>query len=111
VILAVAEQRDGKLNRASWETLAAAQLLAGGMPVKVVLLGGSVGAAATELAAGGVAEVLVAEHPALAQYTPEALRWRFVPSSNRKRPYTCCFRTRIRRATSRPCWQRGCASP
>jgi electron transfer flavoprotein alpha subunit len=42
------------------------------MPVKVVLVGAGVGAAATELAAGGVAEVLVAEHPALAQYTPEA---------------------------------------
>jgi electron transfer flavoprotein alpha subunit len=72
VILAIAEQRDGKLNRASWETLAAAQLLADGMPVKVLLLGASVGSAATELAGGGVAEVLVAEHPALAHYTPDA---------------------------------------
>ena len=72
MILAIAEHRDGKLNRASWETLAAAQLLAGGMPVKVIVLGASVGSSATELASGGVAEVLVAEHPALAQYTPDA---------------------------------------
>lgn len=72
MILVVAEQRDGRLNRASWETIAAAQTLAGGMPVKVVVLGGGGAAVAGELAAGGVAEVLVADHPALATYTPDA---------------------------------------
>jgi len=71
VILVVAEQRDGKLNRATWETLAAAQAMAGTMPVKIVVLGGSVGDVAAELAGGGVAEVLVAENQALAQYTPD----------------------------------------
>ena len=71
MILVVAEQRDGKLNRATWETLAAAQAMAGTMPVKIVVLGGSVGDVAAELAGGGVAEVLVAENQALAQYTPD----------------------------------------
>jgi electron transfer flavoprotein alpha subunit len=72
VILVVAEQREGKLNRATWETLAAAQKLAGqGSPIKVAVLGGSVAAAAQELAGGGVAEVLVVEHPSLAMYTPD----------------------------------------
>ena len=71
MILVVAEQRDGKLNRATWETLAAAQAMAGTMPVKIVVLGGSVGDVAAELAGGGVAEVLVAEDQALAQYTPD----------------------------------------
>jgi electron transfer flavoprotein alpha subunit len=70
VILVVAEQREGKLNRASWEAIAAAQALA--MPIAVVVLGGSVGGVADELAASGVAEVLVGEHQALAVYTPDA---------------------------------------
>ena len=72
MILVIAEQRDGKLNRASWETVAAAQALAAGMPIKVAVLGSAVGATADELAGGGVAEVLVAEHAALSPYTPDA---------------------------------------
>ena len=72
MILVIAEQRDGRLNRASWETIAAAQALAGGIPIKVAVLGGAIGATADELAGGGVAEVLVVEHPALASYTPDA---------------------------------------
>jgi electron transfer flavoprotein alpha subunit len=71
VILVVAEQREGKLNRASWEAIAASQQLAGGMPIKIALLGGTTGAAGNELAAANVAEVLVGEDPALASYTPD----------------------------------------
>jgi electron transfer flavoprotein alpha subunit len=74
VILVVAEQREGTLNRASWEAIAAGQALAGhgGMPVAVAVLGGAAGEAAQALAAADVAEVIVAEHPALAVYTPDA---------------------------------------
>jgi electron transfer flavoprotein alpha subunit len=72
VILVIAEQRNGKLNRATWETIAAAQMLAdGSMPIKVVVLGAA-GGVPQELAGGGVAEVLVGDHPALAMYTPDA---------------------------------------
>ena len=81
MILVIAEQRDGRLNRASWETIAAAQALvalpaeasakAGGMPIKVAILGSSVSALASELAGAGVDEVLVGEDPALASYTPD----------------------------------------
>ena len=71
MILVIAEQREGKLNRASWEAVAAAQQLAGGMPIKIVLLGGTTGGAGSELAAANVAEVLVGEDPALASYTPD----------------------------------------
>ena len=39
MILVIAEQRDGKLNRATWETITAAQQLAGGMPITVAVLG------------------------------------------------------------------------
>jgi electron transfer flavoprotein alpha subunit len=74
MILVVAEQRDGRLNRASWESVAAAQRLAaktGGPPIKVAVLGGAVSAAATELSAAAVAEVLAVEHPALERYTAD----------------------------------------
>jgi electron transfer flavoprotein alpha subunit len=70
VILVIAEQREGRLNRASWETIAAAQAL-GETPVTVAIVGASVEAAARELATGGMAEVLVVENPALAMYTPD----------------------------------------
>src|SRR2546425_925946 len=64
MILVVAEQREGKLNRASWEAVAAAQQLAAGMPIKILVLGGATGSGPTDLAAAGVAEGLLAEHPA-----------------------------------------------
>jgi electron transfer flavoprotein alpha subunit len=72
VILVIAEQRDGRLNRATWETIAAAQQLAGGMPIKVAVLGAATGGVAQEVTSAAVAEVLVAEHAALEPYTPDA---------------------------------------
>jgi electron transfer flavoprotein alpha subunit len=73
VILVIAEQKDGKLNRASWEAVAAAQQLAGSkMPVKVAVLGSGVSAAAAELAQAAVAEVLTVDAEDLAAYTPDA---------------------------------------
>jgi electron transfer flavoprotein alpha subunit len=73
VILVIAEQRAGALNRASWETIAAAQALAGDMPITVAILGAVTEPLARELSAAAVAGVLAAEHPALAAYTPDAL--------------------------------------
>jgi electron transfer flavoprotein alpha subunit len=70
VILVVAEQREGKLNRASLEVVAAAQQL-GGMPIKIAVLGGATGSVGSELSAADVSEVLVGEHPALEPYTPD----------------------------------------
>ena len=69
MILVIAEQRDGALNRASWEPIVGAQQL--GQPVKVAVLGAEVAAAASELAAAAVAEVIRVEHPALAAYTAD----------------------------------------
>ena len=70
MILVVAEQREGILNRATLETIVAAQKLAGEMPVKAVVLGQSSATVAQELTAT-VSEVVVVEHPALAVYTPD----------------------------------------
>src|SRR2546427_12328539 len=72
MILVVAEQREGKLNRASWEAVAAAQQLAAGMPIKILVLGGATGSVPTDLAAAAVAEVLVAGHAPLEPFTPDA---------------------------------------
>ena len=68
MILVIAEQKDGKLNRASLETIAAAQQLS--MPIKIAVTGQNVGPVATELAQYG--EVMAVDHAALAQYTPDA---------------------------------------
>jgi electron transfer flavoprotein alpha subunit len=72
MILVVAEQRGGRLNRASWEVVAAAQQLAGGEEVTVVLPGGDIAAAGQELAGAAVGEVVLLQHPALEPYTPDA---------------------------------------
>jgi electron transfer flavoprotein alpha subunit len=72
MILVVCEQKDGVLNRASWEAIAAAQQLAGGgKDVKVAVPGGGIGAVAAELSAADVAEVIALEHDALKVYTPD----------------------------------------
>jgi electron transfer flavoprotein alpha subunit len=73
MILVVAEQRNGTLNRATWEAIVAAQQLAGdGGAVTSVVLGRSVDRAAQELAAAAVGDVLVVSDPALELYTADA---------------------------------------
>jgi electron transfer flavoprotein alpha subunit len=73
-ILVIAEQREGKLNRASLETFAAAQSLAKqtGWTVEAVLLGHEISEAAAEMAAKSGAKVYALESSALASYTAEA---------------------------------------
>jgi electron transfer flavoprotein alpha subunit len=69
MILVIAEQREGKLNRASWEAVAAAQQAGG--PVKIAVPGAGVDALASELAAAEVEEVLAVEAEALGDYTSD----------------------------------------
>jgi len=73
MILVIAEQRDGKLNRASWETIAGAQQLAGttGTAITVLVAGAGGAAVAAELAAAAVKDVVTVEHAALEPYTPD----------------------------------------
>jgi electron transfer flavoprotein alpha subunit len=72
-ILVVTEHRQGKWNNASFETLAAAQQIAGAASgtVSVVVLGRGVSPFADELAGKAVGEVLAVEHELLADYTPD----------------------------------------
>jgi len=73
-ILVVVEQREGKLNRVSWETLTAGQALAAetGWTLEAAVLGGRTGALAKEVAAKKVAKVYAIESPKLEPYTPDA---------------------------------------
>src|ERR1700749_2542325 len=73
-ILVVAEQREGKLNRVSLETLAAGQAIGreAGWPVDVVLPGFHATPLAQELAAYNVEKVYDLEGPSLEAYTADA---------------------------------------
>jgi electron transfer flavoprotein alpha subunit len=71
VILVIAEQRDGSLNRATWEALVAAQQLAAGDEILIAVPGAATGAVAQELAAAGVGGVLSVTSAALEPYTPD----------------------------------------
>jgi electron transfer flavoprotein alpha subunit len=98
-IWVVPQLRDGRVTRVSWEALAAAGRLAAALagsapsvrpvravPINAVLLGSGVDAAARELARRGLAAVLVADHPALAAYTPGAWIGVLAPAIGAERP-------------------------
>jgi electron transfer flavoprotein alpha subunit len=73
-ILVITEQREGKLSRVSWETLAAGQALAAetGWPLEAGVLGSGVASLAAELAGKRVSKVYALESPKLEPYTPDA---------------------------------------
>ena len=88
MILVIAEQRDGTLNRASWEALAAAQALAGpgGPSISAAVLGADVRGIAEELSTAAVADVLLVQDPALALYTADAFTTAAAALVERTRP-------------------------
>ncbi len=73
-ILVIVEQREGKLNRVSWETLTAWQALAAetGLTVEAAVVGSGVGNFAHEIAGKKVAKVYAIESPRLEPYAPDA---------------------------------------
>src|SRR5229473_8304724 len=72
-ILVIAEQRQGKWNNASFETLSAAQQIAKdtSSTVSALVIGKGVAGLADELAAKNVAEVLLVQHDLLEAYTAD----------------------------------------
>jgi electron transfer flavoprotein alpha subunit len=72
-ILVVTEQRQGKWNNTSFETLAAAQQIAAALSgtVSAAVIGKGLDALATELSGKNVTEVLQVEHDLLEAYTPD----------------------------------------
>jgi electron transfer flavoprotein alpha subunit len=73
-ILVIVEQREGKLNRVSWETLTAGQALASetGWTLEAAVAGTGVSNFANEIAGKKVAKVYAIESPKLEPYTPDA---------------------------------------
>ena len=73
-ILVIVEQREGKLNRVSWETLTAGQALAAetGWTLEAAVVGSGVANFANEIAGKKVAKVYAVESPKLEPYTPDA---------------------------------------
>src|ERR1700721_3001990 len=73
-ILVIVEQREGKLNRISWETLTAGQSIAAqtGWTLEAAVAGSGVSTIANEIAAKKVAKVYDVESPRLEPYTPDA---------------------------------------
>ena len=73
-IFVVVEQREGKLNRVSWETITAGQAIAAatGWPLEAAVAGGSPATIATEIASKKLAKVYSIESPRLEPYTPDA---------------------------------------
>ena len=69
MVLVIAEQREGKLNRATWETIAAAQQTP--EPLKIAVLGAGAEGAVNEVAAAQAEEIISVEHDALREYTAD----------------------------------------
>jgi electron transfer flavoprotein alpha subunit len=72
-ILVIVEQREGKLNRVSWETVTGAQALAAatGWTLEAAVVGSGVAEIAKEVATKKVAKVYDVESAKLAAYTPD----------------------------------------
>ncbi|HJT54768.1 MAG TPA: electron transfer flavoprotein subunit alpha/FixB family protein [Candidatus Angelobacter sp.] len=72
-ILVIAEQREGKLNRVSLETITAAQAIAAetGWSVEAAVFGSGISAIAQEVAGKKLAKVYDIQSDKLARYTPD----------------------------------------
>ena len=73
-ILIIVEQRENKLSRVSWETIAAGQAIAAetGWSLEAAVVGSDIAAIAGEVAAKKLAKVFAIESAKLEPYTPDA---------------------------------------
>jgi electron transfer flavoprotein alpha subunit len=76
-ILVVVEQREGKLNRVSYETLTGAQQIAAqtGWTLEAAVVGAGIAPIAHEIAGVKVGKAYALESPALAAYTPDGFAY------------------------------------
>jgi electron transfer flavoprotein alpha subunit len=88
MILVIVEQREGKLNRVSFETLTGAQAIARetGWTLEAAVVGSGVGEIAKEIAGKKLAKVYDIESPQLAAYTPDAFVTALKPFIESKKP-------------------------
>jgi electron transfer flavoprotein alpha subunit len=87
-ILVVVEQREGKLNRVSWETVAAGQALAAetGWTLEAVVVGSGISPVASEIAGKKLSRVYAIESAALSSYTPDAFSQALTQFLSEKNP-------------------------
>ena len=88
-ILVITEQREGKWNPVSFETLAAAQQIAAAQPgsrVTAAVIGKGVRGLAEQLATNQLAEVLLVEHDLLERYTPDGFAFALRQSLAQNQP-------------------------
>ena len=87
-ILVVVEQREGKLNRASLETITGAQRIAGetDWTIEAAVVGNGVSGIAAEIAAKKLAKVYDIESAALERYTPDAFSFALKQFISDKQP-------------------------
>jgi len=92
-VLAVLEQRAGAWNRASFETLAAAQQIARELDTtaSAAVLGQNISALANELATRQLAAVYAFEHELLKEYTPDAYTLALAAYIDRFKPAIVLF--------------------
>jgi electron transfer flavoprotein alpha subunit len=92
-ILVVAEQREGKLNRVSFETIATAQLIEKetGWSVEVALPGNNLATPTAELATKAAAKVYALESPAMENYTADAYVFALKQFITEKQPKLVLF--------------------
>jgi electron transfer flavoprotein alpha subunit len=108
-VLLVLEESDGKIKRASWEALAAAQRLGPAESITAVVIGAQTEALAAEAATKPVGKVVRVEHPLLAQYTADgfsaaieqllqnqgATKWVVFPHTYQVRDYAPALASRM----------------
>jgi len=87
-IFVIVEQREGKLNRVSFETIAAGQALAAdtGWPLEAVVVGANASAIGSEIAGTKVGKVYAIESAKLAPYTPDAFSYALKQFLSDKQP-------------------------
>jgi electron transfer flavoprotein alpha subunit len=87
-ILVVVEQREGKLNRVSWETITAGQAVADatGWTLEAAVVGANTAPIASEIAAKKLARVYAVESPKADPYTPDAFAFALKHVISSKQP-------------------------
>lgn len=92
-ILVFAEQREGKLNRVTYEAVVAGQRLASelGQSVSIIIPGHNLGEIAAELASKQVSTVYTLDHELLASYTPDGFSLAMKQAIEQLQPYLVIF--------------------
>src|ERR1035441_1251866 len=89
IILVVVEQREGKLNRVSWETIGGVWAIAAetGWPLEAAVAGSGVGDIAKEVAGKKVSKVYALESAKLEPYTPDGFVAALKPFIEAEQPH------------------------